>query len=59
MLARDAPFSSLCAHHLLPFLGVAHVGALPGQRIVAGLSVDLSSSNHGTLRGFPATENAG
>ncbi|WP_338089893.1 GTP cyclohydrolase I [Nonomuraea basaltis] len=37
VLARDVPFTSLCAHHLLPFSGVAHVGVLPGQRI-AGLS---------------------
>ena len=37
VLARDVPFSSLCQHHLLPFFGVAHVGYLPGERIV-GLS---------------------
>jgi GTP cyclohydrolase IA len=37
VLARDIPFHSLCQHHLLPFKGVAHVGYLPGQRIV-GLS---------------------
>ena len=37
VLARDIPFSSLCEHHGLPFLGVAHVGYLPGDRIL-GLS---------------------
>jgi GTP cyclohydrolase I len=31
------PFTSVCAHHLLPFCGVAQVGILPGPRI-AGLS---------------------
>ena len=29
VLVRDIPFTSLCAHHLLPFSGIAHVGYLP------------------------------
>jgi GTP cyclohydrolase I len=37
VVARSIPFHSLCEHHLLPFVGVAHVGYLPGERIV-GLS---------------------
>jgi GTP cyclohydrolase I len=37
VLARAIPFSSLCQHHLLPFVGVAHVGYLPANRIL-GLS---------------------
>jgi GTP cyclohydrolase I len=37
VLARDIPFTSLCEHHALPFIGVAHVGYLPDTRIV-GLS---------------------
>jgi GTP cyclohydrolase I len=37
ILARAIPFHSLCMHHLLPFHGVAHVGYLPGERII-GLS---------------------
>jgi GTP cyclohydrolase I len=37
VLVRDIPFDSLCEHHLLPFRGVAHVGYVPGDRLV-GLS---------------------
>jgi GTP cyclohydrolase IA len=37
VLAKAIPFNSLCEHHLLPFSGVAHVGYLPGDRIL-GLS---------------------
>src|SRR5690606_9739351 len=37
VLVRNIPFHSLCEHHVLPFRGVAHVGYLPGERLV-GLS---------------------
>ena len=37
VLARAIPFYSLCLHHLLPFVGIAHVGYLPADRLV-GLS---------------------
>jgi GTP cyclohydrolase IA len=37
VLARAIPFRTVCEHHLLPFSGVAHVGYLPGDRIL-GLS---------------------
>ncbi|MEV4620921.1 GTP cyclohydrolase I FolE [Asanoa sp. NPDC049573] len=37
VLARAIPLRSVCEHHLLPFVGTAHVGYLPGQRIL-GLS---------------------
>ena len=37
VLVRDISFNSTCEHHLLPFMGVAHVGYLPNGK-VAGLS---------------------
>ena len=37
VLATAIPVQSLCEHHLLPFSGVAHIGYLPGDRIL-GLS---------------------
>lgn len=37
VLVRNIPFHSLCEHHMLPFRGIAHVGYVPGERLV-GLS---------------------
>ena len=37
VLVRDISFNSMCEHHLLPFMGTAHVAYLPGDRVV-GLS---------------------
>jgi GTP cyclohydrolase IA len=37
VLAGGIPVHSVCEHHMLPFLGTAHVGYLPGRRIL-GLS---------------------
>jgi GTP cyclohydrolase I len=37
VMAREIPVRAVCEHHLLPFTGVAHVGYLPGERIL-GLS---------------------
>lgn len=37
VLVRDIPFNSMCEHHLLPFMGTAHVGYLPRGKVV-GLS---------------------
>ena len=34
VLLRDLEFRSMCEHHLLPFRGVAHVGYLPGGKVV-------------------------
>ncbi|MBA4029685.1 MAG: GTP cyclohydrolase I FolE [Planctomyces sp.] len=37
VLVRDISFNSMCEHHLLPFMGVAHIGYLPRGKVV-GLS---------------------
>ena len=34
VLMRDAPFYSLCEHHLLPFFGTAHVAYIPRGKVV-------------------------
>ncbi|WP_285115522.1 GTP cyclohydrolase I FolE [Leifsonia sp. fls2-241-R2A-40a] len=34
VIVRDIEFRSVCEHHLLPFLGVAHVAYLPGEKVV-------------------------
>ena len=39
VLIRDIPFASICEHHLVPFVGRAHVGYLPNEAgEVTGLS---------------------
>jgi GTP cyclohydrolase I len=35
IIARSIPVQSVCEHHLLPFVGVAHVGYLPGRESLA------------------------
>jgi GTP cyclohydrolase IA len=34
VLLRDIPVVSFCEHHMLPFIGKAHVGYLPSNRVV-------------------------
>jgi GTP cyclohydrolase I len=31
VMVRDIPFASLCEHHLVPFMGRAHVAYIPGD----------------------------
>jgi len=49
VVLRDLPFHSLCAHHLVPFLGQATVGIRPAGRI-AGLGSVARLLHHHALR---------
>ena len=38
ILVKDIPFYSMCEHHLVPFVGIAHVAYIPRDGRVTGLS---------------------
>src|SRR4030066_395384 len=38
VLLKDIPFYSMCEHHLLPFIGRAHVAYIPSGGKIVGLS---------------------
>jgi len=38
VLIRDIPFYSVCEHHILPFIGRAHVAYVPHENRITGLS---------------------
>jgi GTP cyclohydrolase IA len=61
VLVRDIPFFSMCEHHLIPFVGRAHIGYLPNiHGHVTGLSklarvVDMAARRPGLQERITST----
>jgi GTP cyclohydrolase I len=69
VMVRDIPFASLCEHHLIPFIGKAHVAYIPGDdgritglsklaRLVDGYAKRLQVQERMTTEIADAVENA-
>jgi len=46
VVLRDIPIHSICAHHLLPFVGRAVIGYVPGRRRILGVSKLARVADH-------------
>lgn len=57
VVQRNIPVKSLCAHHMAPFIGVAHVAYIPHHRMV-GLS-KLARTIHTFAKGLQTQEQIG